>query len=55
MSTYEKFPTVPVPYSMLAGYGAIAAELARALRESSAPCSSWTATRERALTRSSRA
>lgn len=31
MSTYEKFPTVPVPYSMLAGYGAIAAELARAL------------------------
>lgn len=31
MCTYEKFPTVPVPYSMLAGYGAIAAELARAL------------------------
>lgn len=31
MCTYEKFPTVPVPYSMLAGYGAIAGELARAL------------------------
>ena len=31
MCTYEKFPTVQVPYSMLAGYGAIAAELARAL------------------------
>ena len=31
MCTYEKFPTVPVPYSMLVGYGAIAAELARAL------------------------
>ena len=29
MCTYEKFPTVPVPYSMLAGYGAIAGELAQ--------------------------
>ena len=37
MCTYEKFPTVPVPYSMLAGYGAIAGELARKQRQLDRP------------------